>query len=309
MTIRLVRPTIPLVDKSTGEINRSWLSYLNSLTTSVNASDPLSTLAVNKIFIGSATNTPSAQTVSGDATLAASGLLTLASTAVAAGSYTKSDITVDAKGRLTSAATGGTTDVTAAAVIADNAVMRGDGGARGAQSSSATIDDNGKLQVKAGNQSTNPANVGGTHYWNATQTGNAAATETDAFSHTIAAATLNTNGDTIEFEASGTIAASASVDKRIKVIFGTTTIFDTGNLAITAATDWMLYGTIMRTGAATQKSMVSLNTSSGTLAAYADYAASTETLANALTLKLTVNGTLANDVVAEMYKDKWLPGT
>lgn len=163
----------------------------------------------------------------------------------------------------------------------------------------------GKLQIKAGGQTTNNANVGGTTYVNTTQTGNTAATETDAFSHSIAANTLSVNGTSLEFYAAGTFATSLSADKRVKAVFGGATLLDTGALSITTASDWSMTGKIIRTGAATQKATVMFTTSNSALVATTDYTTPTETLSGAVTMKLTVNGTNANDTVAELYKETW----
>lgn len=140
-----------------------------------------------------------------------------------------------------------------------------------------------------------------------TQLGNTAATETTLFSYVLPPNELS-NMDSIVFEASGTFAATAAVDKRIKVKFGTTTIFDSGVLAIITAESWVLHGTITRSGNGSEKCNVVLTTSSSVLVSKPAYTAATESLASAVTLTITGQGTNASDVVGERFKVTKQPG-
>jgi hypothetical protein len=137
-----------------------------------------------------------------------------------------------------------------------------------------------------------------------TQTGNTAITETDLFTYSVPAAALNTNGESVEFEYAGTFANSINT-KQVKVKFGATTIFDSGALAITGAGNWVIYGRVIRTGAATQKCYVSMTTTGATLGAYSGYATAAETLSGAVTLKITGTATGASDIVAEVESVDW----
>lgn len=132
------------------------------------------------------------------------------------------------------------------------------------------------------------------------QTGNIGLEEDTILTVTIPAATLAANGDALVAEAAGTIATSIN-QKRMKVKFGSTTIFDTGatGIPISAAIDWSIQVRIIRTGAATQKCAVTMNTNNATLASYCDYTTPAETLANALALFVTGEAVLDNEVVGE----------
>lgn len=164
----------------------------------------------------------------------------------------------------------------------------------------------GSVAIKAGTSTGQLARVGGVISTDTTTTGNVGAGDDTLQSYSVPANTLATNKDTLVGTCSGSFAATIN-NKRLRVKFGSTTIFDSGALAITSATDWTLEFEIIRTGSATQKCNTRLNTSSATLSAYCDYSTAAETLSGAVTLLVTGEATADNDIVKETFKLRWEP--
>jgi len=169
-----------------------------------------------------------------------------------------------------------------------------------------TLDTAGKVITRAGLASSMQGRGMSIINHNTTETGNTAATETTLFTFSVPANTLGTDGDSLRFMVAGTFATSVSTNKDIKVKFGSTTILDTGSLAITSAANWIIEGRIIRTGGTGQKCIVRISTSSSVLVGTVSYTLSSETLSGALSLAVTGNGTNANDVLGEMYQLEWL---
>lgn len=103
---QLIPPPVlePFVDTRTGLIRRVWYDFLQKRDTSTGLIDALSQ---GKIWIGSASNLPAEQTVSGDATLSTVGVATLATVNSTVGTFGSStnvgQVTVNAKGLTTAA--------------------------------------------------------------------------------------------------------------------------------------------------------------------------------------------------------------
>lgn len=118
--------------------------------------------------------------------------------------------------------------------------------------------------------------------------------------------TLDVNGRNIFITSAGTLGNTIN-NKRIRLKFGATTIFDTGALAITVSADWTLTSEIIRTGAATQKCITKLTTNSSVLTSTCKYSTAAETLSGDVNIVLTGEATANNDVVVEMINLRFEP--
>lgn len=152
------------------------------------------------------------------------------------------------------------------------------------------------LGIKAGT-STNDAAVGGVLYVNSTAVGNVLTGEDTLMTYSLPADTLAVNNQSLRFEAWGTTAANGNT-KTLKFYFGTDveTIFTSALNNV----DWFVEGTIIRTGAATQKIMYRVITSGFTPDCF--YYAYTQTLSSAVTMRMTGTATATNDIVQQAFK-------
>lgn len=163
----------------------------------------------------------------------------------------------------------------------------------------------GALAIRAGLSSGTIAKVGGVIGSSVTQTGNVGTGEDDLFLFEVPANTLGTDKACIVAVAAGTFAANAN-NKRIRVRFGGTVIFDTTALALNAG-DWFLETRVFRSGSSAQKCVTVIRTSNSSLVSTTDYTTAAVDLSTALELKITAEATSNNDVVGELFKVSYEP--
>lgn len=157
----------------------------------------------------------------------------------------------------------------------------------------------GWLSIKAGT-STDHANAGGVVYVSTAQVGNVGAGEDVLASFSVPANTLAVNGQSLWFEAFGTMINSAS-GKVVRARFGTSgtgLIFTSGSYANNAM-QWHIRGRVVRTGAATQKGSVMWTSN---LDGDCDVATGlNQTLSGAVTIEVTGEATTTNDILIESF--------
>lgn len=180
-----------------------------------------------------------------------------------------------------------------------------------AVASSGQVDFTVGAQRKAGGAASLDAQIGGVISTNIVAVGNDGGGEDDLHSHTLPANLLATNGDTVEFDFGGTLDPGLSANLNIRVYFGATLLGDLTGLSGIEATSWRAHGRIIRTGAATQIAICTIQ--SNALAAedrsVTSHTTPAETLSGAIVLKATgqTDDTTDDRVVQTMSVVKWYP--
>jgi len=170
-----------------------------------------------------------------------------------------------------------------------------------------TVSAAGVLATWAG-AGTLQANHGGVLDVNTTTTSNTGTGETDLLSFTLPQNTLNTNGDFVRVEGSGTFEVSAN-NKQLRFYIDNTVLFDTTALGFAAATasSWRVTVTIIRTASNLQSVIAQFVSSDAILNATATYTGSAEDLTTNLVLKFTGQGGASDEVYQENMIVEWNP--
>lgn len=127
---------------------------------------------------------------------------------------------------------------------------------------------------------------------------NTSTTETDLLSIAMAAGDLRNAGDGYRIVAFGTFAATGNV-KQVRLYFGATNLLANFS-ASSNDLSWRAEALVFRTGATTQKAIGCFSEQNVSNSRIAFYTTPGETLANAITVKVTgQSATASNDITAQ----------
>jgi hypothetical protein len=150
-------------------------------------------------------------------------------------------------------------------------------------------------QHSAGGATSLESRATGTIYSEEIAVGNVGTGEDTLFTRALAANVLATNNQRIRVEINGSFAANAN-NKRLRLKFGATTIFDSGAIAPNGLV-WSMETIIVRLSATTQRAYTELHIPGFTTPLYGQRATPGETLSGAINIVLTGEATSNSDVV------------
>jgi len=144
-------------------------------------------------------------------------------------------------------------------------------------------------------------------YLSTASVGNVGSGEDTLATFTLPASTLGlNNGQKITLDAAGSFSADIK-DKRLKLHFGSTAIFDSGAMTAPSGGRWRIRAEVVRTSATTQVAFVTVDTNNTvlqTVTGYPEFKATPgETLSGAIVVKCTGENLTdaTNDVVVQDY--------
>jgi len=151
--------------------------------------------------------------------------------------------------------------------------------------------------------------LGGVIFDNFTDANNTGTSETDLYSYTTPASTLANNGEKIIAKYAGTF-NDATATAQIKLLFGGTSIFDSGAITISGTGSWAIEVMIIRTGSSTARAIVNMNTPTASTSVYTtqtDVTGLTFTNTNILKITGTAGGVGGgnNDITAKLGSGFW----
>lgn len=167
------------------------------------------------------------------------------------------------------------------------------------------------INLKAGAAAGNTAHPGGVIFDFFADVNNSGTAETDLYTSTLAASTLNADGGKVTATYQGIFTGAAAATQQLKVYFGGTVIYDSGALSIGVATNnWTVNVACIRVNSSTVRCAVWVNSDFATLFPYSKYVEVTGlTLTNTQILKITGTaagaGGASNQITAKLGYVEW----